>query len=152
MLGDMRLPAALLILSLAACITPPAPPAPRSGTPVSASFGRTWDATIDTFAERGISIETLDRSSGLIVPAGRTYAPGRDAAEMMKYADCGGSRPIGGFLPYSVKYNVIVRGDSARSNVQVRAFYRTEKGLDCSSKGLFESEAEANIKTKAEAH
>ena len=129
---------------------PPAAPAPRYGTPVFASFGRTWDATIDAFAERGISIETLDRSSGLIVPAGRSYAPGQDIQDALRYADCGKTGMGNVILPFSVKYNVVVRGDSARSNVVVRAFYRDADGRSCSSMGRFESEAEANIKQKAE--
>lgn len=53
--------------------------------------------------------------------------------------------------PASVKYNVIVRGDSTRSGVQVRAFYLPRpNGQSCESRGLFESEAEASIKAKAE--
>jgi hypothetical protein len=147
----MSLSVAALSLGLAACMpTPPAAPAPRAATDVAASFGRTWDATIDAFAERGISIETLDRSSGLIVPAGRTYVPG-DKIEALKYADCGTNFLKDAIMPLSVKYNVVVRGDSARSTVLVRAFYRGESGtISCSSKGLFETTAEANIKAKAE--
>lgn len=148
----MRLsPLAFGLVLLAACRpTPPAAPAPRYGTPIAASFGRTWDATIDAFAERGISIETLDRSSGLIVPAGRSYAPGQDIQDALRYADCGKTGMGNVILPFSVKYNVVVRGDSTRSNVVVRAFYRDLDGSSCSSMGLFESEAEANIKQKAE--
>lgn len=139
------------LVLLAACRpTPPAAPAPRYGTPVNASFGRTWDATIDAFAERGISIETLDRSSGLIVPAGHSYVRGKDIQDALRYADCGKTGWGNVILPFSVKYNVVVRGDSTRSNVVVRAFYRAIEGDACSSKGLFESEAEANIKDKAE--
>lgn len=140
------------VLGVTACRpTPPSPPQPRVGTTVAASFGRTWDATIDAFADRGISIETLDRSSGLIVPAGRTYAPGKDIEESLRYADCGKSGWGSIILPYSVKYNVVVRGDSSQSTVQVRAFYRTvEDAAACSSKGLFETEAEQAIKGRAE--
>src|ERR1019366_4377426 len=99
----------VLALTITAChpYKPPAPLAPRTSTAISASFGRTWDAAIDAFASRGISIETLDRASGLIVPAGRAYVPGED----MKYADCG-SKALGKTVtPASVKYNVVVRGD-----------------------------------------
>lgn len=131
------------------CRIPPAPMAPRSGLPVSASFGQTWDATIDAFADRGIGIETLDRASGLIVPAGHVYVT-RDYKRALTFADCGKSRASGPALPGTVKYNVVVRGDSARSTVQVRAFYHTESGALCSSKGLYESEAEAAIKARAE--
>lgn len=141
----------LAALLLAACrATLPAPAAPRDGTPIVASFGKTWDATIDAFADRGVSIETLDRSSGLIVPAGRSYAPGSALVETLDYADCGKSALGIEIVPLTVKYNVVVRGDSVRSTVLVRAFYRTEEEARCSSKGRFESEAEAAIKARAE--
>jgi hypothetical protein len=42
------------------------PPVVREQTAVAASFGRTWDAVIDHFAERNISIRTMERSSGFI--------------------------------------------------------------------------------------
>ena len=143
-------PALFLLAAVIGCRTPPAPVAPRSGLPVSASFGKTWDATIDAFADRGIGIETLDRASGLIVPAGHVYVTG-DYKRALSFADCGKSRASGPALPGTVKYNVVVRGDSARSTVQVRAFYRTDSGDLCSSKGLYESGVEAAIKSAAEA-
>ena len=148
----------VLALTITACqpIKPPAPVAPRTSTAISASFGRTWDAAIDAFASRGISIETLDRSSGLIVPAGRTYVPNNagvfgSVEDATKYADCGSNVLGNAVRPASVKYNVVVRGDSTRSGVQVRAFYLPgADGRSCESRGLFESEAEASIKAKAE--
>lgn len=147
----------VLSLSLVACVPPVAPAALviRAPTAVNASFGRAWDATIDAFASRGISIETLDRSSGLIVPAGRTYAPGATAHEALLYADCGKSMFGVETLPGSVKYNVVVRGDSTSSTVLVRAFYqsyaaRGDVATECTSRGKFEAEAEANIKSAAE--
>lgn len=49
-----------------------------------------------------------------------------------------------------VKYNVVVRGDTAQSTVQVRAFYRSERGpFGCISRGVFEQETEAVIKNLA---
>src|SRR4051812_6378112 len=78
------------LLASAACQpVPPTPMGERTGTEIAASFGRTWDATIDAFAEQGISIATLDRASGLIVPAQKSYAPGRDKIDAQRYADCG---------------------------------------------------------------
>lgn len=141
---------AVLLLAAACRPTLPAPAAPRAGTEVYASFGKTWDATIDAFADRAVSIETLDRSSGLIVPAGRSFRPGRDVVESLDYADCGKSALGIVIYPLTVKYNVVVRGDSTRSTVLVRAFYRTEEEAACSSKGLFESGSEGAIKVRAE--
>ena len=141
----------LTLLVLAACRpTLPSPAMSRVGTPVEASFGKTWDATIDAFADRAVSIETLDRSSGLIVPAGRSFRPGRDALESLAYADCGKSALGQVIYPLTVKYNVVVRGDSTRSTVLVRAFYRSDEEVVCSSKGLFERGSEEAIKSRAE--
>jgi hypothetical protein len=144
--------AALFAAALTSCRpTYPPPATPREGTLVNASFGRTWEATIDAFADRGISTETLDRSSGLIVPAGRTFTPRRDLKESLTYADCGKTSMKRVVEPLTVKYNVVVRGDSSHATVIVRAFYRgDDPAAVCSSKGPFESEAEAAIKTRAE--
>lgn len=138
-----------LVVLLCACTpTLPAPAAPRTGSPVAASFGKTWDATIDAFADRGISIETLDRASGLIVPRGRTWAGSEQQA--LIYADCGRDAFGTVTIANSVKYNVIVRGDSTRSTIQVRAFYEPLAGGRCESRGVFEADAEAGIRARAE--
>jgi hypothetical protein len=104
---------------------------------------------IDVFASQNIPIETVDRSSGLIVPAGRKEPPFVRPNEAKKYADCGtdmGSNPN---FPSSVKYNVVVRGDSGASSVQVRAFFYAGTSA-CSSTGVYESGVEGLIKTRAE--
>jgi hypothetical protein len=146
---SIRLFTIAALATFAACARMPTPAGPREPMLVNASFGRTWDAAIDAFADRGISIETLDRSSGLIVPAGRARIA--DAVQGgYKYADCGTSWLGSAQLPLSVKYNVLIRGDSARSRVQVRAFYLTEKGQQCTSTGYWEDYVENGIKERAE--
>ncbi|MGH9897071.1 MAG: hypothetical protein ACREA0_34765, partial [bacterium] len=55
-----------LVASIGCGYQPPAPPMPRDATEVTASFGRTWDAVIDEFADRNIPIRTIERASGLI--------------------------------------------------------------------------------------
>lgn len=146
-------PLILAALALAtACVpTPPAPAAPRAPDPVHASFGKTWDAVIDVFAAHDISIETLDRASGLIVPAARSLAAA-DKQTALSYADCGTAFRTA-LLPTSAHYNVVVRGDSAASTVLVRAFYTNGTGAamtDCSSTGRFEDAMEEQIKARAE--
>lgn len=146
------LSAALLLLATG-CMKPlpPATPEPaRAPMRIGTSFGRAWDAVIDAFADRGISVETLDRSSGLIVPAGRTYVA-KQYADAIKYADCGYAMKAQPYAPSSVKYNVVVRGDSSASTVQVRAFYEsTLSPFHCVSTGLYELGAEMAIKERAE--
>ena len=148
----MRSPYPIVGVLLTACFhsVPPEPATPRTATAVNASFGKSWDATIDVFAEKGISIETLDRASGLIVPAGRVYVPA-DLATIDGLADCGKAGSGLAYSPTDVKYNVVVRGDSTQSTVQVRAFYRAERApYECVSRGLFERATETDIKDRAE--
>jgi hypothetical protein len=117
---------------------------------VASSFGKTWDAAIDALADHGISVETLDRASGFIVPAAALRV-GNSPNDALKYADCGRSAMGGSHYPVAAKYNVLIRGDSARSTVQVRAFYISEEQKDCASTGFWEDYVEAGIKRRAEA-
>jgi hypothetical protein len=118
---------------------------------VQASFGKTWDAVIDVFASENMSIQTLDRSSGLIVPAEALYTSADTLA--LRWADCGTEtlgRPV---VPARGRFNVVVRGDSARSTVQVRAFWSSAQGpgfRDCISRGSWETMMEGSIKSLAE--
>src|SRR5690242_4566928 len=111
-MSRMRRSVVALVLLAACQMTPPAPPAPRSGMEVSASFGKTWSAVIDVFAERNIPIKTIDRASGLVVAEPQGVPTRTDGL-----ADCGTiiGRPI---YPDHATWNVLVRGDSARSTVK----------------------------------
>jgi hypothetical protein len=159
----MRIPKILIplaILTVVGCATPAiAPPTPRATMDVGASFGRTWDAVIEQFAERNIPIKTLDRTSGLIatdnLEVGRSL---RDAADCGK--DWAGSTSI--YRPTNVSYNVLVRGDSNRSSVRVNArWIRIGNGRsllgtgqtteECSTRGTWEYSLEEGIKYAAQA-
>ena len=120
----------LLVLMLAACAqqpvyTGPKPAPAHNGTPVAASFGKTWDAVIDIFASKNISIKTVDRSSGLIVAEPQTIS-NTDPTYGLSIADCGdlsgGTMAYeslnGPILPTSAFWNVLVRGDSSTSTVR----------------------------------
>lgn len=143
------------MVASAACApkyTPPeTAPAQRPVRTINAPFSRVWDATIDAFAAANIPIETLDRASGLLVPKGTMYVGAAGAA----LADCGGvtipsditPRPV---YPSSVKFNVVVRGDSSAASVQVRTFFASEAGTTlCVSKGVFEDMMEKRIADRA---
>jgi hypothetical protein len=148
--------AALAVVAAAfvACVTPPAPPAPRSGTEVNASFGKTWDAAIDLFAERTIQIKTLDRSSGLIIAEPQSV--GSDGASL---ADCGSSMGVP-LVATSATWNLLVRGDSAHTTAKATVrFVRfgtfgistTQETRECSTKGTWETAFERDVKARAEA-
>jgi hypothetical protein len=125
--------------------------------PVTAPFSKTWDAVIDVFGERDLGIKTIDRSSGLIVPADYLIP---ESDRRFSYANCG--KLLGSDIaPTVAHFNVIVRGDSSKSTVRVRAFYDHSKSMglrgelqreagDCSSSGEFESQLETAIAARAE--
>jgi hypothetical protein len=182
----LRRPVAYLLLTLlTACATPPSYLAPklapaRTGTPVSASFSKTWDAVIDIFASKNISIKTLDRTSGLIVAEAQTIASNDTYG--FTIADCGaltgGSQeyaPLNGPIPpTSANWNVLVRSTDS-TNTLVRATVRfvsvrqtrrsptfgevmagrkeavdSTEARDCVSKGVWEADLEKSVKATAE--
>jgi hypothetical protein len=153
---------ALLMFALAGCFPlkyagPTLTPPVRDSLLVAASFGRTWDAAINVFAENNLAIQTLDRSSGLLVPRDAQYAA-LMSDTVATYADCGMEYPNNSWrkplAPTSARFNIVVRGDSARSSVLVRAFFTAPipAGFlgDCRSRGVYESSMERLIKARAE--
>lgn len=140
---------ALLALApalLAGCATiPPAPAPVRAATQVKASFDQTWAAAIDHFAEGNVPIATIDKASGLIATPELRVGP----EESLKYADCGGTKAMGPYVATQAMYNILVRGDSARSTVKVTASW-SGGPIPCNTKGAWETETEAAIKARAE--
>jgi hypothetical protein len=160
----MRKMSLLLGLSLAGCapkFIPPIVPTPRHARSVAAPVDTVWNAVIDYFAREVIPIETLDRSSGLIV-ASRGLIPTRtkqDSASAAQLADCGRfpkdfnnivERVV---VPTSAKYNVLVRAAGpSESTLLVTAKFLGRLNLepvDCTSKGFFEETVEAAVATAA---
>jgi hypothetical protein len=140
------------VLLLAACLRyePPPLPAPREATTVNASAGTTWDAVIDIFATRLIPIRTIERVSGIIATEGL----GVDSADGLGWANCG-RRGRRRYQPTDAIYNVLVRGDSAKSTVRatVRWSHSTESRRvpECTSTYDWERKFEADVQKRAEA-
>lgn len=147
--------AAYALVTACAVATPPAPPAPRTATDVSASFNKTWEAVIDQFANENIPIRTVDKASGIIATEVLQVPTNLDGV-----ADCGRDMGVG-LRPTHASYNVLVRGDSAKSTVRINVRWtRTgmARGLstatvteECSTRSVWEPGIEAKIKTAAEA-
>jgi len=141
----------LLILGLVtACApTPPTTVAtPRVGTTVQASFGRTWNAVIDQFADRNIPIRTIDRSSGLIATDMLGMGVGDSLAST--WADCGADMVGSQLPPGHATYNVLVRGDSTSTLVKVTVRWNLLLGGECVTHGVWEQDFENAVKAKAE--
>lgn len=124
---------------------------------VNAPFAKTWEAAVDVFAERNISIKTLDRASGLIV-AEAVKVGSRNS----NLADCGKDAMGIAQYPTDATWNLLIRGDSLRSTVKAnvrfirvgmsRAALSTETVTEeCSTRGVWETEFEQQLKVSAEA-
>ncbi len=142
--------AAPLLVALIGCnqLTPPAPSTPRMPSPVTASFGRTWDAVIDEFADRNIPIRTIERASGLIATEQLTISY-RDTTD----ADCGRRGHYPPRSPTHAIYNVLVRGDSVQSTVKVtmRWMYIADKeSLECSTRHRWEQAFQETVRLRAQ--
>lgn len=149
----MRLPMVMVLLLAFGCASAPKSALERQPLPVAASFGQTWDAAIDVFAAHNIPIKTLDRSSGLIVAEQSRVGP----SDVAKFADCGRrlmavvtAGMTGDIGPARADYNVLVRGDSTRATVRVTAHFTEHSGRRCTTRGVFESDVEAAVKSGAE--
>jgi hypothetical protein len=134
----------------ASCVTytPPPPPTPREATQVNASFGQTWDAVIDEFADRNIPIRTIERASGLVATEQLTVSD-NTAGD----ADCGHFGTYPPRPPTHAIYNVLVRGDSAKATVKVtmRWMHVAEKAsLECSTRHRWEKAFEDTARRRAE--
>jgi hypothetical protein len=127
--------------------------------PVHASFGKTWDAVIDVYAFQNIPIRTLERASGFVaaevatverVPQGKKH-PWADCGRMARGIKGGLTNPYW-IQPSTAFYNVRVKGDSLRSVVQVTVNWRSPQAApdNCSTKGVWESATEDNIRLRAE--
>lgn len=151
--------AALVLVGCGSGVQQPtfAPPPERPGTVIATSAGRAWDAVVAHFAEQSVPIATIDRSSGLIVTA-PMLVPSDSLG--VAWAWCGTVyRTDGGRGPeYQAlgatagTYNVLVRGDSASSEVRIRATWsRNGSPTRCQSKDQYERELEAAIQRRAQA-
>ncbi|HEU4565929.1 MAG TPA: hypothetical protein VFS05_14815 [Gemmatimonadaceae bacterium] len=157
----------VVLCAVAACQTarPPGPAPVREPAVVRASFGKTWDAVIDIFAEKNIAIRTIDRSSGLIAADPVRVPRPTDPQNPAPLADCGVSAIGYVFYPGSAIYNVLVRGDSVSSSVRVTVRWVSTTALElaargmspqpgfetCSTKGVWEGEFEQAVRERAEA-
>lgn len=152
------------IMGLLGCASLARPLPGRKPTNVYASFGKTWSATMDYFAQSGRSVDTTDRSSG-IIRADATTMP-RDKSHL---GLCGNSHvesywggEHGGWHltrvyevpPVGAPFIAVVRGDSTRATVSVTSQWMDLEGkkINCStsSKTSWEQQSEATIQTRAE--
>ncbi len=145
----MRAIQLIAMVTVSGCMSGPSTSvAPRQATRVSAPQTRTWDAVVDVFADRNIAIRTMDRSSGFIA----TDELSVSRSEGLEWADCG-KNLSGAISPDRAVYNVLTRGDSSASTVKATVRWVARAGdklIECTTKGTWEREAEADIKQRAE--
>ncbi len=153
---------ALVALSGCATLAPPLPE--RRPTQVYASFGKTWDATVDYLAQSGRSLDTTDRSSGIVRADATTMPPdkshfglcGNSVIEHYWRGEYGGWESTRNYEgpPVGAPFTAIVHGDSTRATVSVTAEWIDAHGkqIKCStsSRTWWEQGSEEAIKTRAE--
>ena len=146
------------LVAIVGCIppVPPATPIARPPVPVAAPFAKTWEASVDVFADKNIGVRTIDRSSGLIVADPVTVPiKFQNPKTPIEVADCGQS--YGRYeQPTNATYNVRVRGDTVGSTVLVTVRWviaetSISREIACTSTGVWEREFEKLVKEKAEA-
>ena len=149
-----------MAIGVMGCVMPqpalaPPPAAPREAKAVAASFGKTWDAVIERFAEDNIAIRTLERASGFIATEPMNV-PASVNAEA-DWADCGTQPFTGRVYPRTTTYNILVRGDSTRSTVKASIRWTATTGTgvytavhECTTTGNWEAMIEEGIAARAE--
>ena len=148
------------LVLLGGCVkaVPPIVAPERPSVEVAAPFEETWISVIDVFASRNIPIQTLDRSSGLIVAA----PSGVSGPDADRRASCGavkhGLDPARKLRATHAEYNIVVRSTSAGSTVRVNVRWTSRNPSDpmrpdysvCETTNLWEAELERLIRTSAE--
>lgn len=142
----MRLLVALLLV--VACTPTPPPPAP---VPVDhyarASFDSPWNAVIEFFADSRVSIETIDKASGLIVSRQFTIPKERIREWVVCETHSMGTPMVEHpNLQVVADFNVLVRprGDSTAVRINAVTTGRVVAGtltsnVECNSSGRFEA-------------
>jgi hypothetical protein len=151
------------LVGLLGCASLARPVPEPKPTDVNASFSRTWGAAVDYFVRSGVSVDTTDRSSGIIRADTTTMPPDRSHSglcggnyHVYPYWENGGARGWGlGYdyvgRPFGAPFTAIVHGDSTRATVSVTADWIDTHGkqIKCSASSRLLA-SEVAIKEKAE--
>jgi hypothetical protein len=160
----MRAFVLLALVAVVGCIPtgyapPTVVPVERPPQPVAASFDRTWNAAVELFARENIPIEAPDRASGVLTSRDVIYTTGAKDT-VAAYADCGIDYPNtpewrAPRLPRRARFTAVIKGDSSRSSILVRAFFfrfdehsATHDDIACPTRGTFESRTEKAIASR----
>jgi hypothetical protein len=152
------------LVGLLGCASLARPLPQRKPTQVYASFGKTWGAAVGYFEQSGWSVDTTDRSSGILRADATTMPPdkshfglcGNSHVEPYWRGKYGGWELTRGYEgpPAGAPFTAIVRGDSTRATVSVISKWIDAHGkqIKCStsSKTSWEKQSEAAIKTRGE--
>ncbi len=163
--GLSRLACLLCLLGCASLARPIPEPKP---TQVYASFSKTWVAAVDYLARSGVSLDTADRSSGVIKTDLKTTT-----LDKSHFGSCSGSviefqgaeyalneyegsywyTPQFGGPPIGRPVIAIVQGDSVRAKLSIRSVWIDAAGKEakCAETSRWrDQQTEAAIKTEAE--
>jgi hypothetical protein len=152
------------LVGLLGCASLARPLPDRKPTHVYASFTKTWGAAVEYLERSGRSVDTTDRSSGIIradattIPSAKSYFGlcGKSVIEHHWTGEEGGWESIAHYEgpPIGAPFTAIVQGDSSRATVTVTTEWIDARGKQIlcspSSKTWWEQGAEEAIRTTAE--
>jgi hypothetical protein len=144
----------LAILVFSSCATvPPGIFTFESSKMYNKNFDVVWEKIIALFAEKNISIKTLEKSSGIVVAEDTSVpfnrVPGSTKIES-NFCDCGAPGGFNYYRELQGRFNVFVRKvGTEQTSVQINTTYRASvfqgqafiRWLDCNSKGFLEEKA-----------
>jgi hypothetical protein len=163
-LSPFKLCSCTALVGLLGCASLARPLPERKPTEVYASFGKTWGAAVDYLERSGRSVDTTDRSSGIIradattIPSDKSHFGlcGNSVVEHYWLGEEGGWQTVRDYEgpPVGAPFTAIVRGDSARATVTVTSEWIDSRGkqvrCSSSSKTWWEKGSEEAIRTTAE--
>ena len=143
----MRRPLIVVALTLASCYTAPKVEQFDKARTYSAPYSEVWTATVDMVSSLGVSVEAIEKESGLI-----TVNPGSAAGG---YCKCpGGLLTV--ITAWRGKYNIFVKtATDSTTTVQINSFFEgfneamgLKQWTPCASSGKLEAELFALIGEK----
>lgn len=115
---------------------------------VAVPYDEAWAQAVEWFAEKNISIQTMEKASGLIAAERTAFSDGS------RFADCGGVEGFPPSSPDSMKFNALLKPvSSTQTSIMfnmishythiVRDLYGREisrSTIDCHSRGTLEAD------------
>ena len=146
----------IIFAIVAGCATTPADKPPiKDAQTIQASFDEVWRATVSTFAEMALPIESMDRGSGLITTRPLSFTGGWAAPKEIDRVAQKPSVFLGTWSGGRYTLNVLVTAKGKIStkvkittHIEAYEDYMTGQWHTCHSKGVIEKQIFDSIELK----